>query len=532
MKRRGVRDSDPFDWEKTATDNSTSSQAGSQAGVGGVNHPKTADPVLPNPRVPPVGVGLTNNQTDNLDENQVDNQENLEPDNRKELRITEQNEPKKERRHAFSGASNQQADRLNLGNTAVVDRNSNIASTGIGNQQTANTDEKGAEDRDKREKVITTADKTMETKKGVDKNNDEQDALIKEEKRELLRNGCSSRDSGLFGLDVTRTEVDAEPPSPSPRVNREVWNLEGNTHDINAATSQPLTFNVKGTLERRRRIHMSSAGSKSSFKYRTAMGGSMSTTTGVCTTGTITGGGGGGDNSVTQMAMMDDDNVSAAMTHGGGAGLTLHSRWKSQFDDSEGSENETEMKGEQLQSPEHKQDDDDRPMQFNKTKHPVLLHGGGGGVEGTTPAGTPTSANRPPPPGHKPPNPLPISNTVINQASTSPKVNTATPSPSGGKYGGNKEPTSPLPLSPTPCKGKTDPTHQPLPTQAPPPAPTHASTTIITSNNHHNNQSSNRNNNTNSAGQSNIPPPPQLAPPPPPADLFLSHYNIKYLHLF
>ena len=30
-------------------------------------------------------------------------------------------------------------------------------------------------------------------------------------------------------------------------------------------------------------------------------------------------------------------------------------RWKSQFDDSEASENETEMKGENLQSPEHKQ---------------------------------------------------------------------------------------------------------------------------------------------------------------------------------
>merc|ERR1712020_303997 len=129
----------------------------------------------------------------------------------------------------------------------------------------------------------------------------------------------------------------------------------------------------------------------------------MSTTTGVCTGGTITGGGGGGDNSVTQMAMMDDDNVSAAMTHGGGAGLTLHSRWKSQFDDSEGSENETEMKGEQLQSPEHKQDEDDnRPvMQFNKTKQSGgYLHGGGEAA--TTPAGTPTSANRPPPPGHKP----------------------------------------------------------------------------------------------------------------------------------
>merc|ERR1719411_51322 len=167
----------------------------------------------------------------------------------------------------------------------------------------------------------------------------------------------------------------------------------------------------------------------------------MSTTTGVCTGTTITGGGGGGENSVTQMAMMEDDNMSAAMTHGGGAGLTLHSRWKSQFDDSEGSENETEMKGEQLQSPEHKQDEEDRPI-FNKSKHHGYIQGGGGG-DGSTPAGTPTSTNRPPPPGHKPPNPLPISNTVINQTSASSKANTANPSPSVGKYGGNKESSSP-----------------------------------------------------------------------------------------
>ena len=59
------------------------------------------------------------------------------------------------------------------------------------------------------------------------------------------------------------------------------------------------------------------------------------------------------DNSITQMAQMDDENISQAITQAGGC-LTLHSKWKSQFDDSEASENETEMKGENLQSPEHK----------------------------------------------------------------------------------------------------------------------------------------------------------------------------------
>lgn len=58
------------------------------------------------------------------------------------------------------------------------------------------------------------------------------------------------------------------------------------------------------------------------------------------------------DTSYTQCAVMDDDNVSALqqMTRAGG-GLTLASQWKSQFDDSE--ETDDELQGEHLQSPEH-----------------------------------------------------------------------------------------------------------------------------------------------------------------------------------
>ena len=43
------------------------------------------------------------------------------------------------------------------------------------------------------------------------------------------------------------------------------------------------------------------------------------------------------------------ENVSQAITQGGGC-LTLHSKWKSAFDDSEASDNETEKKGENLAS--------------------------------------------------------------------------------------------------------------------------------------------------------------------------------------
>ncbi|XP_052131767.1 tau-tubulin kinase homolog Asator, partial [Frankliniella occidentalis] len=59
------------------------------------------------------------------------------------------------------------------------------------------------------------------------------------------------------------------------------------------------------------------------------------------------------DASFTQFAVIDDDNVSALqqVTRGGG-GLTLASQWKSQFDDSE--ETDNEWRGENLQSPEHR----------------------------------------------------------------------------------------------------------------------------------------------------------------------------------
>ena len=59
-----------------------------------------------------------------------------------------------------------------------------------------------------------------------------------------------------------------------------------------------------------------------------------------------------GDLSITQFALADDDNVSQPATKGGGGGLTLASQWKSQFDDSE--ETDNELRADNLQSPEHK----------------------------------------------------------------------------------------------------------------------------------------------------------------------------------
>lgn len=57
------------------------------------------------------------------------------------------------------------------------------------------------------------------------------------------------------------------------------------------------------------------------------------------------------DHSITQYALIDDDNVSALqqLTRGGGA-VTLASQWKSQFDDSEETDNEWKHDKSQLMS--------------------------------------------------------------------------------------------------------------------------------------------------------------------------------------
>lgn len=61
------------------------------------------------------------------------------------------------------------------------------------------------------------------------------------------------------------------------------------------------------------------------------------------------------DASYTQFAVMEDDNISAMqqVTRGGGGGLTLASQWKSQFDDSEETDNEWKAEN-NVHSPDHK----------------------------------------------------------------------------------------------------------------------------------------------------------------------------------
>ena len=69
MKRRGVRETDPFDWEKAGSDSTQSEGLGTAVKT---SAPQTSKVII----------------TDNVEHQHatVDNQENVEPDNMKEVR--------------------------------------------------------------------------------------------------------------------------------------------------------------------------------------------------------------------------------------------------------------------------------------------------------------------------------------------------------------------------------------------------------------------------------------------------------------
>lgn len=73
MKRRGVRESDPYDWEKTAVS---------------IGNPQPPISTVPTPTPTPLSPRIVTS-TDNVMITTLDNnQENIEPDNRKEIEVT------------------------------------------------------------------------------------------------------------------------------------------------------------------------------------------------------------------------------------------------------------------------------------------------------------------------------------------------------------------------------------------------------------------------------------------------------------
>ncbi len=325
MKRRGVRENDPFDWEKNATSTVAggSSTPGAEnaaaAAAAAGNAAQAATAVQPgalasrNPAQLAAAAILTAGAPtsaattgavaatgaaggDNRENMTVDNQENMEPDNRKELRITEMDVKRfggrlrtttSEHHNGLGDSSTPPAflAAAGAGKTKEVDKNfnANAASGAAAREADGKEPSKG-------EKCASAAGQQQPA---LDREGDAVMAAVltgadADSKR-------THRDSGVFALDVAKTEGDQEPPSPSPRIGgggREVW---GQSEAGGQESSQPLSFNVKGTLERRRRMHM--ANSRCSFKTKYVLSSSGG--------GGISCGGTTGDNSVTQVRTAD-----------------------------------------------------------------------------------------------------------------------------------------------------------------------------------------------------------------------------------
>ena len=466
MKRRGVRETDPFDWEKNTSESAAATPATTNGG----------------------GVGGATKDANN------DNQENLEPDNRLELRISEldlggkkQPPPRPHRAIEIQSSgllapdlSPRKSETTPAVATGTIDRNANKSSSHLAGSHPKHSD------------VDQEGDAVM-----ADKEVGGPSTVGKKETRHVS-GGTKEGDDGHA--------VD-EPPSPSPRIVPND-NVVTPAREAGSNSSTPLVFGGMrgGTMERqRRRMQMPSSSSRTtSFKFRSS--GMSSSTLGAG------GGVGTGDNSITQMAMMDDDNLSAAITHGGGGGMTLHSRWKSQFDDSEGSENETEMKGEQLQSPEHKQEaggDDGQGGELGAGTHGGQSH-----------QAHKAESKRSPMPKDKPPS---LNLTPASMASGMP------PQSTGG------------PMSPATAANKSGmrPQYPPPPSLAPPPPPPGCSTDLMPTSLQHSASAPSMNKpfTTSTTATTTTPttttkppgfappPPPQFAPPPPPATASL---NVTY----
>ncbi|XP_076223926.1 tau-tubulin kinase asator isoform X2 [Nomia melanderi] len=324
MKRRGVKTNDPYDWERPMMM---------------VNDSLPTTRSLPAVTVPPVlTTATTVNQPPPASNVDTNNQENVEPDNRKELDIQFDYESicRRNKQRGVEGSS--------VPFTSAIsnhgrDKNCNATIPTIDN----------AHQQTRQQTVLpptTHVSMAAEPQTGVvavEKPVDnEGDALMASARSasEVTRNKISAKlpaplrksQSGAFVRVRVRpaTEPTTEEP-PSPRVQTEV-DASYCSYDVTnpkyVGNQSPVTEQrepLKRELRRRTDGRQQTRASRATIR----------------------------EHSITQFAQIDDDNVSALqqVTKGGG-GLTLASQWKSQFDDSE--ETDNEWKGENLQSPEHK----------------------------------------------------------------------------------------------------------------------------------------------------------------------------------
>ncbi|XP_042235977.1 uncharacterized protein LOC121875476 isoform X6 [Homarus americanus] len=319
MKRRGIKESDPFDWEKTPTDNSLGTTTTTTHAV--ITKPQHADS-----RLVYGGGGMTDNMLDDNVLGSVDNQENVEAPHDRE------HDPRRRRRR----------------DTVLHQPQPNI------NQVEEFTCEKEVEGGGEKEK-----EGRLECSTDWDG-----DAVMASRQGHTTPRGAGGDDNKnrkplavlrLSSVDTAADDVDMNVEPASKRDDQysvqdasyvsfqdggRLARIEPSAGGVSPGGSTPPTEgefhpHARDHTPHRRTHHKRSLGFARFHPVQRAKYL------------------GHRDLSITQFALADDDNMSQPATKGGGCGLTLASQWKSQFDDSE--ETDNELKADNLQSPEHKQ---------------------------------------------------------------------------------------------------------------------------------------------------------------------------------
>ncbi|XP_066945982.1 uncharacterized protein Asator isoform X3 [Macrobrachium rosenbergii] len=350
MKRRGVKDSDPFDWEKTPTDNSLGTTTTTTNAV--ITKPQHADS-----RLAYGGGGVTDNMLDDNVLGSVDNQENLEAPHDRE------HDPRRRRRR--DTVLHQPQPNINQVETKERVLNDNNVNANIIVNTEKDTNEVVEMSPKKRKVEDFNCEKEGEG--GGEKEKEgrlecstdwDGDAVMASRQGHTTPRGAGGDDNKnrkplavlrLSSVDTAADDVDMNVEPASKREDQysvqdgsyvsfqdggRLARIEPSAGGVSPGGSTPPTEGEFHAHTRdhtpHRRTHHKRFHPVQRAKYL-----------------------GHRDLSITQFAVADDDNVSQPATKGGGCGLTLASQWKSQFDDSE--ETDNELKADNLQSPEHKQ---------------------------------------------------------------------------------------------------------------------------------------------------------------------------------
>ncbi|XP_035214018.1 uncharacterized protein LOC118187848 isoform X2 [Stegodyphus dumicola] len=319
MKRRGIKENDPFDWEKHFTDNSVTTTVTTSPAV--ISKPPLAG------TVPPGTHGTDNMLDDNIMASFEDHGENYKMDDMGGKRETSKENLAK----VYYPAEVIEGGRMpdNAHPRHLNENNNNY----YANNNAIKADE--APPNSKLEKMeVEEEDEAKEHVNGAEPVEDPANQQgtpdtdrCKDAKLCIADHPCLFKDESGFGSRGTSPRPKEGDGGSSREVSyRHPGASEGTKQQPLSVLSATESKLLREPREHRhRRYH-------SGYKSRYSR-----------------------DISITQMALAEDDNISALqqVTKGGAAAVTLASKWQVSFDDSEETDNEVEAK-DNLTSPEHR----------------------------------------------------------------------------------------------------------------------------------------------------------------------------------